>query len=106
MIIPTINRGPRPVVIARRTFAAHASTTDPDAKLYRKGPGMEARLCFLGHALMENRSGLLVSACLTQANVHAERLSALAMIEARANGRAALTLAPGKGYDAADFVSE
>jgi IS5 family transposase len=89
-----------------RSNATHASTTDPDAKLYRKGPGMEARLCFLGHALMENRSGLLVSACLTQANGHAERLAALAMIEARANRPVALTLAADKGYDAADFVNE
>ena len=61
------------------------STTDPEAKLYRKGPGMEAKLAFLGHALMENRSGLLVEACLTQANGHAERLAALAMIERRAS---------------------
>jgi transposase len=89
-----------------RSNATHASTTDPDAKHYRKGPGMEARLCFLGHALMENRSGLLVSACLTQANGHAERLAALAMIEARANRPVALTLAADKGYDAADFVNE
>lgn len=89
-----------------RSNATHASTTDPDAKLYRKGPGMEARLCFLGHALMENRSGLLVSACLTQANGHAERLAALAMIEGRANRPVALTLAADKGYDAADFVNE
>ena len=72
----------------------------------RAAPGMEARLCFLGHALMENRSGLLVSACLTQANGHAERLAALAMIEARANRPVALTLAGDKGYDAADFVNE
>jgi transposase len=47
-----------------RSNATHASTTDPDAKLYRNGPGMEARLAFLGHALMENRSGLIVDACL------------------------------------------
>ena len=50
-----------------RTNATHASTTDPEAKLYRKGAGMEARLAFLGHALMENRCGLVVDACLTQA---------------------------------------
>ena len=42
------------------------STTDPDARLYRKGAGKEAKLCFMGHALMENRSGLLVGACLTR----------------------------------------
>lgn len=49
----------------RRSNATHASTTDPDARLYRKGAGREAKLCFLGHALMENRNGLVVDACLT-----------------------------------------
>ncbi len=53
----------------RRSNATHASTSDPEAKLYRKGPGMEARLAFLGHALMENRHGLVIDACLTQASV-------------------------------------
>src|ERR1022692_3574714 len=46
----------------------HASTTDPDARLYRKGRGKEAKLCFIGHLLMENRNGLIVDACLTKAN--------------------------------------
>ena len=64
-----------------RTNATHASTIDPEAKLYRKGAGMEAKLAFLGHALMENRCGLVINACLTEANGHAERLAALAMIE-------------------------
>ena len=50
----------------KRSNETHRSTTDPDAKLYRKGPGMEARLCFIGHGLMENRSGLIVDACLTR----------------------------------------
>jgi transposase len=89
-----------------RSNATHASTTDPDAKLYRKGAGVEARLCFLGHALMENRSGLLVNACLTKVDGHAERLAALAMIEPRADRAVAVTLAADKGYDAADFVNE
>ena len=89
-----------------RSNATHASTTDPEAKLYRKGPRMEARLAFLGHALMENRSGLLVDACLTPASGHAERLAALAMIEPRADRPAAVTLGADKGYDAADFVNE
>jgi transposase len=70
-----------------RSNATHASTSDPEARLYRKGPGMEARLAFLGHALMENRCGLLMDACLTQANGHAERHAALAMIEKRADRR-------------------
>src|SRR5215217_534993 len=67
----------------KRSNATHASTTDPDAKLYRKRPGMEAKLCFIGHALMENRSGLLVETCLTQTGGHAERVAALRMIESR-----------------------
>ena len=61
------------------------STTDPDARLYRKGPGKEAKLCFIGHGLMENRTGLLVDACLTRADGHAERVAALHMIEPRAD---------------------
>jgi len=89
-----------------RSNETHVSTTDPDARLYRKGPGMEARLCFLGHALMENRSGLLVDACLTPANGHAERVAALAMIERRADRPKSVTLGADKGYDAADFVNE
>ncbi len=89
-----------------RSNATHASTSDPDAKLYRKGPGREARLAFLGHALMENRNGLLVDACLTPAGGHAERLAALAMIERRADRPTAVTLGADKGYDAADFVNE
>ena len=90
----------------KRSNATHASTTDPDAKLYRKGPGMEARLCFMGHALMENRSGLLVDTCLTQAGGHAERVAALAMIEPRAERPRPVTLGADRGYDAADFVNE
>ncbi len=49
----------------KRSNETHASTTDPEARLYRKGPGKEAKLCFMGHALMENRHGLFVDACLT-----------------------------------------
>jgi hypothetical protein len=66
----------------KRSNASHRSTTDPDARLYRKGPGMEARLCFIGHGLMENRSGLIpgssprTDARLTRVSGHAERLAA------------------------------
>ena len=70
----------------RRSNHTHASTTDPDALLYRKGPGMEAKLCFLGHVLMENRNGLLVDAELTRASGHAERLASLAMVRPPADG--------------------
>ena len=89
----------------RPTNATHASTTDPEAKLYKKSASTEARLAFLGHALMENRCGLVVDACLTQANGHAERLAALAMIEKHADRPCAITLGADKGYDTSDFVN-
>jgi hypothetical protein len=59
----------------KRSNETHVSRTDPQARLYRKGPGKEARLCFMGHALMENRNGLVVDACLTEADGPSERLS-------------------------------
>ena len=86
--------------------ATHQSTTDPEARLYRKGAGREARLCFMGHALMENRNGLVVDGCLTQATGHAERTAALHMIEPRADRATRVTLGADKGYDAQDFVNE
>jgi transposase len=89
-----------------RSNDTHASTTDPEARLLRKGAGREAKLCFMGHALMENRSGLIVAACLTRADGHAERVAALAMIEPRADRPARITLGADKGYDAEDFVNE
>ena len=90
----------------RRSNATHASTTDPDARLYRKGDGKEAKLCFMGHALMENRSGLLVGTCLTRADGHAERVAALALIEPHADRPRAITLGADKAFDAEDFVNE
>ena len=90
----------------KRSNETHRSTTDPDAMLYRKGPGMEAKLCFIGHGLMENRSGLMVDARLTRVSGHAERLAALDMIQGVADRPVAITLAGDKGYDAADFVEE
>jgi transposase len=90
----------------KRSNQTHASTTDPDARLYRKGPGKEAKLCFIGHGLMENRSGLLVAACLTPADGHAERVAALHMIEPRADRPRPITLGGDKGFDSADFVNE
>src|SRR5271170_3762939 len=90
----------------KRSNATHRSTTDPDARLYRKGPGMEAKLCFIGHGLMENRSGLIVDARLTRVSGHAERLAALDMIQGVADRPRAVTLGADKGYDAADFVEE
>ena len=90
----------------RRTNDTHVSTTDPEARLYRKGPGKEARLCFMGHALMENRNGLIVGAVTTCASGHAERLAALALIEPHAERPQPITLGADKGYDTTDFVME
>jgi transposase len=91
---------------AKRSNQTHVSTSDPDAMLYRKGPGMEAKLCFIGHALMENRHGLIVDTRLTRVSGHAERLAALEMIEPRADRPEAITLGGDRGFDAADFVME
>src|ERR1700722_555836 len=89
-----------------RSNETHASTTDPDARLLRKSAGQEAKLCFMGHALMENRNGLVVDARLTRADGHAERIAALAMIEPHGDRPQRITLAADKGYDAEDFVNE
>ena len=90
----------------KRSNATHCSTSDPDALLYRKGPGMEAKLCFIGHGLMDNRCALLVDARVTRVSGHAERLAALEMIEPYADRPVAITLGTDRGYDAADFVEE
>ena len=90
----------------KRGNDSHVSASDPDAMLYRKGPGMEAKLCFIGHALMENRNGLFVDARLTRVSGRAERLAALEMIAAHADRPNPITLGGDKGYDAADFVME
>ena len=90
----------------KRSNETHASVTDPDARLYRKGGGKEAKLYYMGHALMENRNGLVVEACVSHANGHAERNAALAMIEPRADRPVRITLGADKGYDAEDFVNE
>ena len=90
----------------KRSNETHASTSDPDAMLYRKGAGMEAKLCFIGHALMENRQGLFVDTRLTRASGRAERLASFEMIEPRADRPQAITLGGDKGFDAADFDME
>jgi transposase len=84
--------------------ATHASTTDPDARLYRKGRGKEAKLSFIGHLLMENRNGLIVDACLTQATGTAEPEAALAMLGDLPAGRR-VTVGADKAYDTAAFVA-
>jgi len=90
----------------KRSNDTHASTSDPDAMLYRKGAGMEAKLCFIGHALMENRHGLFVDTRLTRVSGHAERLAGLDMIEPRADRPHAITLGGDKNFDTKDFVME
>ena len=90
----------------KRSNATHASTTDPDAQLYRKGRGKEAKLSFMGHTLMENRSGLIVAATLTQATGTAERKAAEEMIVRHSPGARRITLGADKGYDAAAFVAD
>jgi transposase len=87
-----------------RTNATHASTTDPDARLYKKARRGEARLGYLGHVLMEHRSGLIVAARVTPADGHGERDAAVVMIEARP-GRHRVTVAADKAYDTRDFVA-
>lgn len=90
-----------------RTNETHASTTDPDAKLYRKGNKQGAKLCFMGHALMENRHGLVVQADATQATGRAEREAAITMLDAQAPGTTnQLTLGADKAYDTSDFVAD
>ena len=89
----------------QRRNQTHGSTTDPEARLARKGPGKEAKLCFAGHVLMENRHGLVVDVMLTQATGTAEREAALDMLE-RLPGRHRVTLGGDKNYDTGDFVAE
>jgi transposase len=88
----------------RRRNDTHASTTDPDARLLRKGRGKEAKLCHMGHLLMENRNGLIVDTMLTTATGTAERAAAETML-GRQTGRHRATVGADKAYDAADFVT-
>jgi len=89
----------------RRTNDTHASKTDPDAKLYRKGHGQEAKLSYLGHVLMENRNGLIVDAMGTEADGTAERDAAMLMVHKRWRKRHPIrSLGADKAYDTRDFV--
>jgi Transposase DDE domain len=90
----------------RRSNATHQSTTDPEARLARKGKGREARLSFMGHVLMENRNGLLVDFALTQAMGTAEREIAPKLVDdARQRGLHPRTLGADKSYDTAECVA-
>lgn len=88
----------------RRTNDTHQSTTDPDARLYKKARGREARLGYLGHVLMEHRSGLIVKTMVTPADGHGERDAALVMIDGIPGGQR-ITVAGDKGYDTRDLVA-
>jgi transposase len=90
---------------ARWSNETHRSTTDEDARLYRKGRGKEARLSYLGHALMENRHGLVVDGLVSRATGEAERLAAEAMLLLRTDRALPITLGADKAYDAAEFVA-
>jgi len=88
-----------------RSNETHASTTDPDARLYKKAAGQAAKLCHMGHVLTENRHGLVVDATLTLATGTAEREAACAMLGAR-EGSHRITVGADKAYDTSDFVAE
>ena len=87
-----------------RTNDTHQSSTDPEARLARKGAGKEAKLCFAGHVLMDNRTGLVVDVTVTRATGIAERDTALDMIE-KVPGSRRITVGADKGYDTRDFVT-
>jgi transposase len=95
----------------RRSNDTHASKTDPESRLYRKGNGQEAKLGYLGHVLMENRQGLIVEAMVTQADGSAERDAALLMLYRKWRNRrqrrksGPMSVGADKGYDTRDFVA-
>lgn len=91
----------------KRRNDTHASTTDPDSRLYRKSQGQESKLCYMGHAVMENRHGLVVAGMVTHANGTAERKASLMMLKkiARKKKRR-ITAGADKGYDTKDHVAD
>jgi hypothetical protein len=89
-----------------RTNDTHASRTDPEARLYKKSAGTEARLCYLGHALMENRSGLIVGATVTHATGTAERAAALGLLRRQRRRHGHRTVGADKLFDTRGFVDE
>jgi transposase len=87
----------------KRTNHTHESKTDPQARLWRKARGHEAKLCYMGHALMDNRHGLAVAGIATIASGYAEREAALQLVASKARG-SRITLGADKAYDVTDFV--
>jgi len=90
----------------KRSNETHESTTDPEARLMRKGLGKETKLCYAGHVLMENRNGLVVDIDFTEATGRAEREAALRMLDRLERKKRRLTLGGDKGYDTREFVAE
>ncbi len=88
----------------KRRNDTHQSTTDSEALLAKKGKGKEARLCFMGHILMENRNGLVVDVAMTKATGTAEREAALEML-GKVPGKRRITVGGDKNYDTKDFVT-
>jgi transposase len=90
----------------KRSNETHQSRTDPEAKLHRKGPGKEAQLSPMGHALTENRNGLIVGIAITEANGTAEREAALDLVDELklTHQRQPKTLGTDKGYDSGEFL--
>jgi IS5 family transposase len=90
----------------KRSNDTHQSTTDRDARLYKKSYGKESKLSYLGHALVENRNGLIAAAMVTHADGYAERDAALLMLPQKQEGRShRITVGADKAYDTEDFVS-
>ena len=91
----------------RRSNETHQATTDPEARLYKKSSGQEAKLCYMGHILIDNRHGLLAKACVTQASGTAEREAALQNLRRRGRRRQQdVTVGGDKNYDTHDFVDK
>jgi transposase len=90
----------------KRSNKTHASTSDPDARLYKKSYGKESKMSYLGHALVENRNGLIAAAMVTHADGYAERDAALLMLAEKQQGRSRrITVGADKAYDTKDFVT-
>ncbi len=97
---PTVNfRG------QKRKNETHSSRTDPDSRLYKKTKGQQAKLCYTGHTLMENRNGLVVDAMVTVTSGTAEREAAVMMID-QVPGKHRITVGADKGYDCKDFIDD
>jgi transposase len=91
----------------QRKNDTHASTTDPDCRLYRKAAGREAKLCYMGHATMENRHGLAVAGMVTLAKGTAERCAAETMLKSKAKEAGhRITVGEDKAYDCTDHVAK